>query len=122
MVDSTTGTNPTNNSIIARNYFTGGASVSDTATYNLNGGSASNVYQQTLNSANSTLILATTDAVAPYTTSASLTSVKNSEVACQMTTTDTALAPTLLAIRHAKFSFSIITNNFAYKFFNSTNF
>jgi len=89
MVDSTTGTNPTNTSTIARSYFTGGASVSDTATYNLTGGSASNVYQQTLNSSNSTLILSTTDAVSPYTTSAALTSIKNGEVSCQLTTTDT---------------------------------
>jgi hypothetical protein len=90
MVDSTTGNNPTNTSVISRNYFTGGASVSDLATYNLTGGSASNAYQQTLNSANSTLILTTTDAVSPYTTSAALTSIKNGEVSCQLSTTDTA--------------------------------
>jgi len=88
MVDNTTGTNPTNNSTFARSYFTGGATISDTATYNITGGSASNVYQQTLNSSNSTLILSTTNTASPYTTSASLTSVKNGETALQLTGTD----------------------------------
>ena len=90
MVDSTTGTNPTNNSIIARNYFTGGATISDLATYNITGGSASNAYQQTLNSSGSNLLLTTSDAVSPYTTSVGLNSTKNSNVSCSMISTDTA--------------------------------
>ena len=90
MVDATSGTNTTSSSVISRNYFTGGASISDLATYNVTGGSASNAYQQTLNSSGSNLLLTTSDAVSPYTTSVGLNSTKNGVVSCSMISTDTA--------------------------------
>jgi hypothetical protein len=90
MLDYTSGTNATNNSIIARNYFAGGTTISDNATYNVVGGSASNAYQQTLNSSGSNLLLTTSDTPAQYTTSVAINSTKNSSVSCSMVSTDTA--------------------------------
>ena len=90
MLDYTTGNNATSSSTLARNIFVGGLSNNDLATLNITGGSASNAYQQLLTNSSSNLLLTTSDSVSPYTTSAALTSVKNSEATCQLSTTDTA--------------------------------
>ena len=90
MNENITCNSTTDASVVSLSNTLSGSAGSEQKILNKNDTSASNTYQQTLNSSGSNLLLTTSDTPANYTTSIGINSTKNSSVSCSMVSTDTA--------------------------------